>query len=135
MAWGFTEYHDLEGAFGRRAVTERANGILMERHSVDEAQAFGLLRDQSRRTNLKLADIAAAATEQTTPPAELGGSSESASETQCRYGSTRPEAPTESRACVASSFGGVLDDHTTMTMSTSTTTAIPMIAQSINGGD
>ena len=56
----FTEYHDLEGAFGRRAVTERANGILMERHSVDEAQAFGLLRDQSRRTNLKLADIAAA---------------------------------------------------------------------------
>ena len=33
----FTEYHDLEGAFGRRAVTERAKGILMERHSVDEA--------------------------------------------------------------------------------------------------
>src|SRR4051812_7904200 len=29
----FTEYHDLEGAFGRRAVTERAKGILMERHS------------------------------------------------------------------------------------------------------
>jgi AmiR/NasT family two-component response regulator len=56
----FTEYHDLEGAFGRRAVTERAKGILMERHSVDEAQAFGLLRDHSRRTNLKLVDIAAA---------------------------------------------------------------------------
>src|SRR4030095_16714557 len=32
----FTEYHDLEGAFGRRAVTERAKGILMERHSVGE---------------------------------------------------------------------------------------------------
>ena len=32
----FTEFHDLEGAFGRRAVTERAKGILMERHSVDE---------------------------------------------------------------------------------------------------
>jgi len=29
----FTEYHDLEGAFGRRAVIERAKGILMERHS------------------------------------------------------------------------------------------------------
>jgi hypothetical protein len=27
----FAEYHDLEGAFGRRAVTERAKGILMER--------------------------------------------------------------------------------------------------------
>ena len=32
----FAEYHDLEGAFGRRAVTERAKGILMERHSIDE---------------------------------------------------------------------------------------------------
>ena len=30
----FTEYHDLEGAFGRRALTERAKGILMERHAV-----------------------------------------------------------------------------------------------------
>ena len=56
----FTEYHDLEGAFGRRAVTERAKGILMERHSVDEADAFEMLRDQSRRANTKLADVAAA---------------------------------------------------------------------------
>jgi response regulator NasT len=56
----FTEYHDLEGAFGRRAVTERAKGILMERHSVDEPDAFELLRDHSRRANLKLADVAAA---------------------------------------------------------------------------
>jgi hypothetical protein len=46
----FAEYHDLEGAFGGRAVTERAKGILMERHSVDEADAFGMLRDHSRRT-------------------------------------------------------------------------------------
>ena len=28
----FAEYHELEGAFGRRALTERAKGILMERH-------------------------------------------------------------------------------------------------------
>ena len=56
----FTEYHDLEGAFGRRAVTERAKGILMERHSVDNADAFEMLRDQSRRANTKLADVAAA---------------------------------------------------------------------------
>jgi AmiR/NasT family two-component response regulator len=56
----FTEYHDLEGAFGRRAVTERAKGILMERHSIDGAEAFEMLRDQSRRTNTKLADVAAA---------------------------------------------------------------------------
>jgi AmiR/NasT family two-component response regulator len=56
----FAEYHDLEGAFGRRAVTERAKGILMERHSVDDADAFEMLRDQSRRANTKLADVAAA---------------------------------------------------------------------------
>jgi AmiR/NasT family two-component response regulator len=28
----FAEYHDLRGALGRRALTERAKGILMERH-------------------------------------------------------------------------------------------------------
>ena len=59
----FTEYHDLEGAFGRRAITERAKGILMERHSVDDADAFQMLRDESRRTNSKLADLAAAVVE------------------------------------------------------------------------
>ena len=31
----FAEFHDLEGAFGRRALIERAKGILMERHSTD----------------------------------------------------------------------------------------------------
>jgi AmiR/NasT family two-component response regulator len=56
----FSEYHDLEGAFGRRAVTERAKGILMERHSVDDESAFEMLRDQSRTTNRKLVDIASA---------------------------------------------------------------------------
>jgi AmiR/NasT family two-component response regulator len=56
----FAEYHDLEGAFGRRAVTERAKGILMERHSVDDTAAFEMLRDHSRAANRKLVDIAAA---------------------------------------------------------------------------
>ena len=56
----FAEYHDLEGAFGRRAITERAKGILMERHSVDDATAFAMLRDQSRDVYRKLFDVAAA---------------------------------------------------------------------------
>jgi AmiR/NasT family two-component response regulator len=56
----FTEYNDLEGAFGRRAIIERAKGILMERHSVGEATAFEMLRDHSRAANRKLVDIAAA---------------------------------------------------------------------------
>ena len=56
----FAEYQDLEGAFGRRAITERAKGILMERHSVDDTAAFEMLRDHSRAGNRKLVDIAAA---------------------------------------------------------------------------
>jgi AmiR/NasT family two-component response regulator len=56
----FTEYQNLEGAFGRRAVTERAKGILMERHTVDETAAFDMLRDHARAANRKLVDIAAA---------------------------------------------------------------------------
>jgi len=56
----FAEYHDLEGAFGRRAITERAKGILMERHAIDETTAYEMLRDHSRHVNRKLFDIAAA---------------------------------------------------------------------------
>jgi len=56
----FAEYHDLEGAFGRRAVTERAKGILMERHAVDADAAFEMLRSHSRTSNRKLLDIASA---------------------------------------------------------------------------
>ena len=56
----FAEYHGLEGAFARRAVTERAKGILMERHRVDEQQAFSMLRDEARRTNRKITDVAEA---------------------------------------------------------------------------
>jgi AmiR/NasT family two-component response regulator len=56
----FAEYHDLEGAFGRRAITERAKGILMERHAIDDTTAFEMLRDHSRDANRKLFDVAAA---------------------------------------------------------------------------
>jgi AmiR/NasT family two-component response regulator len=56
----FAEYHELEGAFGRRALIERAKGILMERHSIDEDAAFELLRERSRADNRKLVDLATA---------------------------------------------------------------------------
>lgn len=56
----FAEYHELEGAFGRRALIERAKGILMERHAVSEAGAFDMLRQQSRSENRKLIDLAVA---------------------------------------------------------------------------
>jgi AmiR/NasT family two-component response regulator len=56
----FAEYHNLEGAFGRRAVIERAKGILMERHGSNDKAAFEMLRDHSQHTGRKLFDIAQA---------------------------------------------------------------------------
>jgi AmiR/NasT family two-component response regulator len=58
----FAEYQGLQGAFARRAITERAKGILMERHSIDEQLAFEILRDEARRSNRKLIEIAEAVT-------------------------------------------------------------------------
>ena len=54
----FAEFRDLERALKRRAITERARGILMERHGVNEEQAFGMLRDEARRTHSLLVDTA-----------------------------------------------------------------------------
>ncbi len=54
----FAEFHTF--AFGRRAVTERAKGILMERLAVGGEEAFELLRTQSRNGNRKLVEVAQA---------------------------------------------------------------------------
>jgi AmiR/NasT family two-component response regulator len=59
----FAEYQNLEGAFGRRATIERAKGILMAIHGVDEQQAFELLRNYSQRDGRKIVDIAEAVTQ------------------------------------------------------------------------
>jgi response regulator NasT len=56
----FTEYHNLQGAFGRRAVIEQAKGILMARNGIDGDKAFAMLRDHSQKSGQKLADVAAA---------------------------------------------------------------------------
>jgi AmiR/NasT family two-component response regulator len=56
----FTEFHNLQGAFGRRAVIEQAKGILMDRHSLNADKAFEMLRDHSQHNGQRLADVAAA---------------------------------------------------------------------------
>jgi response regulator NasT len=56
----FAEYQNLEGAFGRRALLERAKGILMERHSMDEHAAFEMLRREARDNSRKIVDVAEA---------------------------------------------------------------------------
>ena len=55
----FTEYHNLQGAFSRRAVIEQAKGILMARHSLNADKAFEMLRDHSQHNGHRLADVAA----------------------------------------------------------------------------
>jgi len=59
----FTEYHNLQGAFGRRAVIEQAKGILMARHATSADKAFEMLREHSQHNGHKLADVAAAVVE------------------------------------------------------------------------
>ncbi len=49
----FTEYHSLQGAFGRRADIEQAKGILMARHVIDSDAAFEMLRDHSQHNGRK----------------------------------------------------------------------------------
>jgi AmiR/NasT family two-component response regulator len=48
----------LESALERRAVIERAKGILMERHSADDRMAFELLRDHARSGGRRVVDVA-----------------------------------------------------------------------------
>jgi response regulator NasT len=48
----------LESALERRGVIERAKGILMERHSVGEREAFELLRDHARASGRRVVDVA-----------------------------------------------------------------------------
>jgi AmiR/NasT family two-component response regulator len=53
----------LEGALARRALIERAKGILMERHDIGDREAFELLREHARSNNRTVVDVAAAVAE------------------------------------------------------------------------
>jgi response regulator NasT len=69
----FAEFHNLQGAFGRRAVIEQAKGILMARHAIDQERAFEMLRSHSQHNGRKLIDVAEAVVEShllLLPPAE-----------------------------------------------------------------
>jgi AmiR/NasT family two-component response regulator len=53
----------LETALERRALIERAKGILMERHGVGEREAFDRLRDHARSRNRTVVDVAGSVSE------------------------------------------------------------------------
>jgi response regulator NasT len=59
----FAEYHNLEGAFGRRAVIEQAKGILMAHQAINQERAFEMLRTHSQDSGRKLVDVAEAIVE------------------------------------------------------------------------
>lgn len=52
------QVEQLASALQRRGTIERAKGILMERHGIDERRAFELLRQQARRSNRRVIDLA-----------------------------------------------------------------------------
>src|SRR5215212_5362168 len=52
----------LETALERRSLIERAKGIVMERHGLDERGAFELLRDHARSQNRRVVDVALSVT-------------------------------------------------------------------------
>jgi AmiR/NasT family two-component response regulator len=53
----------LENALARRALIERAKGILMERHGIDERAAFERMREHARSRNRTVVDVAASVAE------------------------------------------------------------------------
>jgi AmiR/NasT family two-component response regulator len=50
----------LESALERRALIERAKGILMERHMLDDRGAFEMMRDHARAQSRRVVDVARA---------------------------------------------------------------------------
>jgi GAF domain-containing protein len=58
----------LSGALTSRIVIEQAKGVISERAGVDLAEAFSRLRSYARGNNLRLTDVAQAATEGTLDP-------------------------------------------------------------------
>jgi response regulator NasT len=50
----------LQSALERRAVIERAKGILMERHGIDDREAFERLRDHARAGGRRVVEVAQA---------------------------------------------------------------------------
>jgi response regulator NasT len=59
----YVQYRGLQVAFQRRAAVERAKGILMARHAIDEDAAFELLRSHARNHSRRVVDVAEAVVE------------------------------------------------------------------------
>ena len=67
----FAQLHDLEDAFAKRAITERAKGVLIERHSLGEYEALQMLRDRARLDASTLVEAAQAILDAPSLPAKI----------------------------------------------------------------
>jgi AmiR/NasT family two-component response regulator len=54
------QVRDLEAGSNRRALIERAKGVVMERQGIDERHAYALLRGHAREHRLSISDVAQA---------------------------------------------------------------------------
>ena len=63
----YRQYRRLVGAFERRARIERAKGVLMERHGLDDHEAFERIRSDARSTRRPLMDVVDECSHQTRP--------------------------------------------------------------------
>jgi response regulator NasT len=54
------QIRDLEGGAARRALIERAKGVVMERHGVEERTAYEMLRRRARSSRTTVAHVAEA---------------------------------------------------------------------------
>jgi AmiR/NasT family two-component response regulator len=52
------QVRDLEAGAARRALIEQAKGVLMERHDIDEREAYRRLRDRARAERISLVAVA-----------------------------------------------------------------------------
>jgi AmiR/NasT family two-component response regulator len=66
----YAQLHNLEDAFAKRAITERAKGVLIERHSIGEFEALQMLRDRARVDSSTLVEAAQAILEAPAAPAK-----------------------------------------------------------------
>jgi AmiR/NasT family two-component response regulator len=58
----YAEFSREQGALSRRALIERAKGILMERHGITADETFERLRRHARNTNRTVTDVSEAVT-------------------------------------------------------------------------
>jgi response regulator NasT len=66
----------LEAGGARRGLIERAKGVLMERHRVDEREAYEMLRRKARADRISVAEIAGAVLRARVTPPQIPGQQE-----------------------------------------------------------